>query len=113
MQEESEDGAVVAVLLTLKEEQTIVPRTSPAWAACFPFTPNRFDNSPVKDESPLRQTVGCAAHFGTSHQQEASSCSSPNKLTVRNDCSARVQINSFNIKISLLFQVADKSKSLK
>lgn len=27
--------------------------------------------------------------------------------------SADVQINSFNIKISLLFQVADKSKSLK
>lgn len=44
----SEDGAVVAVLLalgavfTLKEEQTIAPRTSTAWAACFRFTPNRL-----------------------------------------------------------------------
>lgn len=44
----SEDGAVVAVLFaqggvfTLKEEQTIAPRTSSAWAARFRFTPNRL-----------------------------------------------------------------------
>lgn len=44
----SEDGAVVAALLapgglfTFKEEQTIAQRSSPAWAACSRFTPNRL-----------------------------------------------------------------------